>query len=232
MPKYLDLHTVSDGSALALVLREMARYQARTAVAATALTDSSGGTADAEYDLGVVADATNTANSGTSLAGKASTETAMGTVLDALATLYAKANTAATALDLDTLTYSGGGTSGGNTLGAVTVSVTAAATGVPATAWNTFTAAAENAFYQLGCHVNKLCRATGKDELDVSAMIGTESETTIDAISTSTGTAADPGVTKVKADADLLAFAHNAATVAARLNAVIGGAGKPGVVVV
>lgn len=231
MPKFVTRHTVQDGSALADVLLSVLNYQAKDAVTATALTDSSGGSASGARALGVVAAAAaNTAASGSSLAGKATTEAAMVTVLDALATLYAKANTAATVLGIPNITNSGGGSSGGNTVAAVTVSVTGATTGVPATAWNTFTAATANSFYQLGTLVNKLARATGQSELDLAALKGTVVASTISAISTATGTAADPGTTKARVDADLVVMANNAATVAARINAAISGTNAPGAV--
>lgn len=231
MPKFVTRHTVNDGSALAEVLLAMAQWQGKNVVAATAITDNSTGSASgARAVAAVAAAAANTANSGSNLADKTTTEAAMGTVKDALATLYAKANTAATALGLGTITNSGGGTSGGNTMAAVTKSVTGAATGVPASAWNTFTAATANSFYQLGRLVNQLAAATGQSALDLSALKGTAVASTIAAISTATGTAADPGTTKARVDADLTVMANNAATIAARINAVISGTNTPGAV--
>lgn len=231
MPKFVDRHTVQDGSSLADVLLSVLQYQARDAVAATSLTDNSGGTADAEFDLAKVAlDAANAAASGLDLADKASTEGAFGTVKNALATLFAKANAAANTLGIDQVTYSGGGTNGGNTVAAVTVSVTGAATGAQATEYNTVVGDLNEAFYVLGGLVNKLCAAAGKDALDLAALKGETWASSVAAIGTGTGTAADPGVKKAVADADLAVFANNVATVAARINAVVGGAGSPGAV--
>jgi hypothetical protein len=48
------------------------------------------------------------------------------------------------------------------------------------------------------------------------------------AISTATGTAADPGTTKARVDADLTVFANNVATIAARINACISRRQPPG----
>lgn len=219
----LDLHTAHNGEFLAATLRAVLQYQAQGAVAATALTDNSTGSAGT---LAAAAeDVTNTADGGTTLAGKASTETALGTVKNALATLFAKANAAATTLGLDTVTYSGGGTSGGNTLGAVTQSVTAGTTGAQATEWNAIVADINAAFYVLGALVNRLATATGHDKLALTGVAGYTYGSTVAAISTDTGTAADPGVTKVAADAALDVFANNAATVAAKVNEVVGGVG-------
>jgi hypothetical protein len=224
MTHKVDRHTVLDGEPLAATLRAVLQFQGRQAAADTALTDSSGGTPGALAKADAAA--TNEADAGTTLAGKASTETALGTVKDALATLFAKANTAAGTLGLETVTYSGGGASGGDTLGAVTVTVTGAATGAQATEWNAIVADMNNAFYVLAAHVNRLCTATGSAAVDASAMTDQTHALSVAAISTDVGTAADPGVTKAAADAALAAFANNAASVATAINAVIDGAGS------
>jgi hypothetical protein len=57
--------------------------------------------------------------------------------------------------------------------------------------------------------------------LTVDALKGTAVASTFAAISTATGTAADPGTTKARVDADLTVFANNVATIAARINACI-----------
>lgn len=222
MTYFVTRHAVLNGEHLDNVLRSVLQFQGRQAAAATALTDSSTGTAGT---LAKVAAATNVAATGTDLADKATTETALGTVKNALATLFAKANTAATAVGLATVTYSGGGTSGGNTLAAMTKTVTGAATGAQATEFNAVVASLNTAFYILAGHVNRLAVATGEDAVNAAALSGMVHATTIAAIGTGTGTAASPGVTKVVADAALVAFANNAATIAAALNTVIDGAG-------
>jgi hypothetical protein len=76
---------------------------------------------------------------------------------------------------------------------------------------------------QLGRVVNQLCAATGQLPLDLSALKGTAVATTVAAISTATGTAADPGTTKARVDADLTVMANNVATMAARITAVVSG---------
>lgn len=227
MPNYVTRHTVLNGEHLDTVLRSVLQFQGRQAAAATALADSSTGTAGTMTKVATTA--TNVAASGLSLADKATTEAALGTVRTALATLFAKANAAATAvgLGLATVTYSGGGTSGGNTLGAVTKTVTGAATGAQATEFNAVVSSLNSAFYILTSLVNRLAVATGETELDASALTGMVHTSTVAAIGTGTGTAASPGVTKVAADAVLVAFANNAATIAAAINDVIDGAGVP-----
>lgn len=212
------------------ILRGLAQFQARVALdAATVLTDSSGGTADSGYAVAqVAADATNVANSGTSLAQKTAGEAAMITVLDAVKELYAKANEAAALVGIPTITYNGGGATVDGTVAAVTVAVTAATTGIPATAFNTFVTGVNEAIYNVGLLTNKLATAAGKTGLTFNYK-GTP-VSTVAAISTSTGTAADPGVTKAIADARLTSFRTNIATVTNRLNAVLAGPGAATVV--
>jgi hypothetical protein len=231
MTKYVNRHTVADGSSLADVLLAVLQYQAKDAATATAVTDSSTGAADSGRALATVAAAaSNTANSGTNLADKTTTEAAMGTVRNSIATLAAKLNTALTVVGITNLTDSTGGSSGGNTLAAMTKSVTAATTGVPASAWNAFVALVLADQYNIAILVNKLCAATGQALLNVDALKGTAVSSTLAAISTATGTAADPGTTKARVDADLTVFANNAATIVARLNACISGANRPAAV--
>ena len=193
------------------------------------LTDSSGGTA------GTLASGTfaiNEAASGTDLADKTTTEAALGTVADAVATLAAKYNAIATILGLPAITDSSGGSSGGDTLGAVTATVTGAATGGQATEYNASVDAIEAAFHTLASHANKAAAATGGASDSVAGLSGQTYSATIAAIPTDVGTAADPGVKKATVDADLATFADNAATIAATLNAAVAGAGSPGAVAV
>lgn len=180
------------------------------------VTDNSGGTGSSTVTA--IADFVNVAASGSSLAGKATTETAYNTVLDAVRELYAKANEVNTALGLDTVTYSGGGTSTDGTIAAVTVSVTGAATGVLATSMNTVKNALDAAFYNLVVIVNKAAEATG--ETPVTIGYSKTLATTISAITIDGGTAADPGITKVAVDASLVVYRNNVAAVAAVLNAL------------
>jgi hypothetical protein len=224
MVKFVTHHTVQDGSALSGVLLDILRFQTKIALSATALTDSSTGAVSGTRAIAAVAAAAvSTANAGTNLADKTTTEAAMTTVLNGLATLHAKAATAVALIGVTAITNNGGGASGGNTVAAVTKSVTATATGVPAAAWNTFTAAVAGSFYQVGRQVNQLCSATGQLPLDLSALKGTLVNSTVAAISTATGAATDPGTTKARVDADLTVMANNIATIAARINACISG---------
>jgi len=231
MTIYLKSGGMMVGSALPFdALRAMAQFQARTALdSVTDLTNSIGGTPDSGFAVATVAaDATNVANAATNLAQKAATEAAMETVKDALLELYTKANAAATKVGLANITYSGGGTAADGTAAAVTVAVTAAATGVPATAFNTFIAAVNEATYNLAVLVNKVAVAA-----DVAPLVLNYSGTpvtTVAAISTSTGTAADPGVTKAIADARLTSMRTNLTTVATRINALFAGPGNAPVV--
>lgn len=231
MPTYVTRQMASDGVNAADVLRSILRFQAKSAVAATGLTDSSTGAASGTNVVAAPsAAAVATAATGSNLADKTTTEAAMVTVQNSLATLYAKANAAATALGLPTVTYNGGGTSGGNTVAAQTKSVTGAATGVPAAAYNAFVAGANAGYYNLAVLVNRLAVAAGATSLNVDALKGAAVASTVAAIPVATGTAASPGVLKSVADADLNSYANNTATVAAAITAIVAGVNKPGAI--
>jgi hypothetical protein len=158
----------------------------------------------------------NVANSGTNLASTATTTSALGTVVDAIGELFTKANAYATKLGIANVTNNGGGTAPDGTIGAITVATTAAATGAQAATVNTNLAAINNAFYQLGTLTNKVLHATGETSLILPANYTVAS--TVSALATTAGTAADPGVTKVALDAELVKLAANVATVATALN--------------
>lgn len=185
------------------VLRALARQQARVVSGAiTNLTNNSGGTAA----TAILAHTTmvNAANSGTSLAQKAASETAIATVLDGYSELLAKANATATALGMSTITDSSGATTADGTLGAITVSVTAATTGAQAAATNTLFDAIDGFQYNVAALINKLAVAVGVTPAVIS-YIGTP-VATVAAITNSTGTAADPGITKAAMDAELVLY--------------------------
>lgn len=210
-------HGLSGGHDQQEVLRKLAQTLAHKKLndaSVASLTDNSGGTAGtlSEISLGF----TNVAASGSSLAGKATSEAAYTTALDALRELYTKANAAATSLGIANITYSGGGASTDGTIAAVTVSVTGAATGVVAASTNTFVEQLDTAFYNLGNLTNKLCEACGVT--GVTMGYTKDTATTIAAITISGGTAADPGITKVAVDASLVIARANVATIAAALN--------------
>lgn len=221
MTHYVTRHTVLNGEHLDNVLRSVLQFQGQQAAEATALTDSSTGTAGTLTNAAT--DVENEAASGSSLADKTTAEAALSDSADALATLFAKANTAATALGIATVTDNGGGSGGGDTLAAMATSVTGAATGVQATEWNAAVDAINNAYYVCGSLVNKLATATGTATMSLASIGGNTYGATVAALSTDGGTAADPGVSKADADAALAIFANNAATIAATLNDVIDG---------
>lgn len=204
------------------VLTALVKQNARAVVASVAdLTDNSAGSAGDVVALSVAL--TNAANAATNLAQKAATEAALTTVKDALAEIYAKANAYAVKLGLDQVTYNGGGAAADGTIAAVTVAVTAAATGVQAASMNANLAALNTAFYNASILVNKIAKATGYDGVDTFV---DSRETTIAALAVDGGTAADPGVTKAAVDAELVKAANNVATLAAKLNEVNAGLGN------
>lgn len=231
----LKIHSgydIQNGRTVETVVLELVKAHARQVVASiTDLTDSSGGTADAGGVLVGAATLTNAANSGTSLAQKAATETALGTVKDALVELFTKANEYATKLDIAPVVYNGGGTAADGTVGAVTVAVTAATTGAQATETNAQLASINSAVFALSTLVNKLAVATGVAKLNNTAL-KTTFVSTVPSISGTVGTAADPGVSKAAVDAELVKVRTNVATIAAKLNALNAGLGNAAVVVV
>lgn len=231
----LKIHSgydIQNGRTVETVVLELVKAHGRSVVASvTDLTDSSGGTADANGVLLGATTLTNAANVGTNLAQKVATETALGLVKDALAELFTKANEYATKLDIATVVYNGGGAATDGTIAALTVATTAAATGAQAATSNATIAEINRAVFSLSTLVNKLALATGVKKLDNSA-IKTTFVSTVPAITGGVGTAADPGVTKVAFDAELVKIRTNVATIAAKLNALNAGVGNAAVVVV
>jgi hypothetical protein len=219
------------GKTVESIVGELAKAHCRSVVSSvTALTDSSGGTGGSAM-LALSTALANEANSGTSLAQKAATETAVGTVKDALLELFTKANEYATKLGIDNVTYNGGGTAADGTVGAVTVAVTAATTGVQATEMNAQMDDLNQRFYVLAVLTNKLLRALGYTELTTTAVQDTWAST-LGTLTAAGGTAADPGVTKVAVDAELVKARTNVATIATKLNSLNDGLGNALVVVV
>lgn len=199
------------------VLRALAQDNCRRVSGAiTPVTNNSGGTAGT--GITVRPTLTNEANAATNLAQKAATETALGTVLDALGELATKANATATALGITGFTNNAGGTTPDGTIGAVTVSTTAATTGVVKAATETTLDLLDDLQYQVFLLVNKLAGATGVTTLTSNYVKATSA--TVAAITISGGTAADPGVTKVAIDAALTAYRANIKTLATTLIAV------------
>ncbi len=202
---------------VALLAKDIARLKL---AALTDLTDNSAGTASSTRTLTVPGALVNVADAGTTSAQKASSESALATLLNAISELAAQANTFSTTLGLPTLTYNGGGAAPDLTIAAVTKSITAATTGVPAATVNTVFSAYSNAIYQVALRVNALAKAVGAPLLNLSAYEGTASASTVAALATSLGTAANPGVAKNGIDAEFSKFADNIATIAATLNAI------------
>lgn len=197
------------------LISELVKAHARTVLSSvTDLTNNSGGTPAATL-VAASTSLVNAANSGTSLVSTATAASALGTVVDAIAELYTKANAYATKLGLANVVYSGGGAAADGTIGAITVSTTAATTGAQASNINTDLAAINTAIYNVAVLTNEIMHAVKGTELVVyqDTLL-----TTIPSIPVATGSAADPGVTKVAMDAELVKLANNVASIAATLN--------------
>jgi hypothetical protein len=202
---------------VALLAKDIARLKL---AALTDLTDNSAGTVSTTRTLTVPAVRVNIADVATSSAGKTNSEAALATLLNAIREVAAQTNTFSTALGLPTFIYSGGGASTDLTIAAITKSITASTTGVPAATVNTVFTAYSNAIYQVALRVNALAKAAGVPLLNLTAYKGTASASTVAALATSLGTAADPGVSKAGFDAEMTKFADNIATIAATLNTI------------
>lgn len=184
-----------------------------------ALTDNStGDPTPTAGEVQVVAAFAGAAASGSNLAGKATTETALGKVKNAITELATKANAFATALGVTGLTDSSGGTAADGTIAACDVSVTGATTGALVENSNTIRLAINDAFAEITKVVNRCAVAVGHDELEIDYDDFASTNGTVGAIGTDTGTAADPGVTKAEMDAALVKWVDNIAYIAAKLN--------------
>jgi len=183
-----------------------------------ALTDSSTGDATpTAAEVQAVAAFEGAAADGSSLAGKASTETALGKVKNAVTELATKANAFAAALGVTGLTDSSGGTTADGTIAACDQSVTGATTGAVVATTNAIVTAINDGFHEIALVVNRCAVAVGHTELAIDETFATANGTA-PAIATETGTAADPGVTKVEMDAALVKWVDNIAFLAAKLN--------------
>jgi len=201
------------------VLIELAKQGAKQKIeGVAALTDSSGGDATPTADkVQIVADFVSTAASGSSLAGKATTETALGKVKNGITELATTTNAVLALLGLTQLTDNSGGTSADGTIAAYDASVTGATTGAVVATTNAIVAVINDAFNEIALKVNIIALAVGVDPVTIDSTFATKNGT-IAAISTDTGTAADPGVTKVAMDAALVKWQDNTAYLAAKLN--------------
>lgn len=172
-------------------------------------------------------------SAGTDLAPKAGTETALGTLKNAIAVVLEKANAVATATGVPTKTDSTGGTiATSGTIPAVTKLTTAVATGsgVAHATGKPVYAAFKKALHNLALFTNELAVACGQSEMAIN--IDSAGDYTLDtrsfpALSTNTGTAEDgsalSGVADTASEAFLAAGANAIATIAGKLDALTGG---------
>lgn len=214
------------------VFRALAQGQAAIALdgaSVTDLTDSSGGTAaDA---IALPKHFTATAVDGTNLAGKASTETALGLVVDGLLEVMATANACATGIGIATVTDNSGGTAANDTIAAMTVAVTGAATGAQVTESNAVLDALNNYAATAVELVNSVCASVGVSKLQLTGL--GDAQSPVAAVSTGTGTAAAANaVSKADMDAALVAYANAVASMAARLTSANAVSTKPKVLAV
>lgn len=212
-------------------LLQLVKAHGRTVCSGVAsLTDSSGGSASTTALTATTVATANAADVSTSLAQKTASEAILVTVVNALRELYAKANEYATCLGLPTVTYSGGGAATDGTIAAISVGTTAAATGAQATNLNAILTILNTDFYIVGALVNKIANALGLTQLTLPT--GQTYATTVAAIATDTGTAADPGVTKVAFDAVAVVLRNEVSTLATKLNTFNDGVGATALVVI
>lgn len=211
-------------------IRALVQTHAKSVVAVTTppLVDSSGGLV--ANPVAFVAPFVDAAAVGSSLAGQASFDNALGTVLNAMDTMYGVANALAAKLGVEIVTYTGGGTLGTNgAINAITLATGAAVGPASATA-NLIVANVNQSLYMLLTTTRKLCLATGDNEPydNLASMIAAKQTLpsitmAIPVIGTTfgaAGAAGVPGVTLVAANATLAAWASIIATIAASLNAV------------
>jgi hypothetical protein len=218
---------IDETAALYQLIRAHAR---NTQSAVASLTDSSGGAASTTTVVAASTSLANAANSGTNLAQKAASEAILVTVVDAMRELYVKANEYATNLGLPTVTYSGGGAATDGTIAAISVATTAAATGIQATETNAILTVLNTDFYILTALVNKIANAMGLSQL--TNLTGQTYAATVASISTSAGTAADPGVTATAFNAEAVKLRNNVATLATKINTFNDGVGSTALVVI
>lgn len=209
-----------DGGSNQRLIVHLAQQHARVAIgtaAIAALTDSSGGAADANRKIvPVLADLVNAANSGTNLADSTTGLAKLNLVKDAILELATKASAVAVAIGAPSITYNGGGTAVDGTIAAIG-SASAAATGCKATETNASIIALDNALFSVAKMINTLLVATNKPKLVIDRAAGVYSST-VAAVTPAIGTPADPGVTAAAFNAKLVLFSNNIATLAVRVN--------------
>ena len=185
-----------------------------------ALTDNSSGDATPTANaVQSVAAFVGAAASGSNLADKTTFEAALGKVKNAVTELAAKANAVAAKVGVAGVTDNSGGTAADGTIAACDQSVTGASTGSLVDDTNAIRVVINDAFAEITKVVNRCAVAVGETKVSASADFAAANGT-IAAISTATGTAASPGVTKVEADAALVTWVDNIAFLVAKLNSI------------
>ena len=194
-----------------------------------AIVDNSGGVPDVNNTVRMATYAVDTPANGNSQATKATLDTQMGNVQNALATLFAHALSIAALLGVEAPTYAGGGTNGNGTIGAISTAVAGAATGPTASAGlNPSIDSINGAMYTLACVIKKIAVATGDNELQIDqsgAYAGAgqsayQYEPAVAALDVTSDAAVAIGLTAMAANATLTLWQNNIATMAAVLNAV------------
>lgn len=199
----------------AQVLRALAQQATHEkAGALTAITNNIGGSGSA---VAKVADFTNVADDSTSLADKTETEAALTTVKNAITELGAAVNSIAAVTGISTLTVSTGGATADGTVAAVTASVAAAATGSQASNTNALVAIINNSTFALAKKANEIAEACGIAGVTIGSFGTTAFSSTLAALGTGTGTAADPGISKADMDAALEIMRDNLTAIGAVL---------------
>lgn len=223
--------SVFDGK-LAGILMSLAANQAIIAAATVAdLTDNSGGTANGT--ISAIPVITNHQLVGTDSVQKAATETALGTVRDALSEIIAQLNDVKAVLPaFPTLADNTGGTAADGTVGAISVTLAgvsvslASAVGVRAVA-----AALASRLAQATHFVNLAAATVGIVPVVDNSGGASSVATTFAAVSLDTGAAVDgadatdakAGVAKTEADALLAALRDGVTELVVKLNAITSG---------
>ena len=223
---------------LSMIVRHLSRNIAKiAATSVSALTDNSGG-ATADGTIGAIGFATPAVLGSTDAAQATGLIAAMGTVVDGLKELAAKANQVAAKVPVGTLVDSMTGTAADGTIGAVTTNLTGVGTGMAkASDVNTALTALDDRLATIAHFVDRLANATGQPRLiDNSGGVATKGTpgaavtlaalTQIAAIGTASGadtTAANAIVKVTDANARLTTLRDAIKEVATTLNAIVAG---------
>lgn len=210
--------SASEGKTVEHVVVDIVNYIKRTAVTSvTDITDSAGGSAPAAGTVLPIPKAiVATTVSGSNLATAATVNSAITTVKNALAELYAKANAYATPLGYATVTYSGGGVATDGTIDTVTVSTTGAGTGPSAESVNVLLAQLNGEFVRLVNQVNKFANETGFKKIPTGYVTQFVASTAINTVADQAAGVA--GASKADVDAALTSYRTCIKLIAAKLN--------------